>query len=133
MDDIRLFLGWGKILFLVGMMIYLVAALMSLGNFLTHVLRENPLGWAAESLVYAIIDIILAAGAFLCFMLSRQKLMVPFEDNDFAVLHRRLPLAIIAGVVFGAVVGGVLYMLAYVKVDELPSEYKGLPPPPPVQ
>jgi hypothetical protein len=133
MDDIRQFLGWGKILFLVGMIVYLVAALMNFVEALGHVLRGDWPGSVVDNIVWAIIDVILVAGAFLCYMLSRQKLMEPFEDNDYAVLHRRLPLAIIAGVVFGVVVGGVLYMLAYVKVDELPSQYKGLPPPPPVQ
>jgi len=119
------FLLWGKLFFLVGVMVYIVAALLSFANFIDYFIRGFPPNWAVASIVWAILEIMLAAGSFFCFLLARQKLQEPFEDNDFPTLHRRLPLAVLAGVVFGALIGGVLYMLAYVKVDELPEEIKG--------
>ena len=65
--------------------------------------------------------LVLSAGSFFIFMMSRWKLRGAFRRNDFLALQRRLIVACAAGTVFGLVFGGVFMLLAYIKVDELPS------------
>jgi hypothetical protein len=126
MADIRMFIRNGTFLFFAGAVVYFVVGLYGLGVAALDASNWWTAQRATDHLIGGLLALLLSGGSFICVLLSRQKLEGPLRRNDLGALHRRLATASAAGFLFGLVLGGLLLLLAYVKLEELPFVH---PPP----
>lgn len=122
--DIQRFIGAGELVLLAGGLVFFALALAAFGAAVLDTRHPWTAPHVADDVMWGILCIILSAGSFFCLVLSRRKLRGAFLRNDFTALHRRLVPACAAGLVLGLFIGGVLFFLAYIKVDELPAVQK---------
>jgi hypothetical protein len=116
-----MFIGAGEMMLLAGGVVFLAIAIMCFGAAIMDGRHTWTAARVADDVVSGLLGLVLSAGSFFIFMMSRWKLRGAFRRNDFLALQRRLIVACAAGTVFGLVFGGVFMLLAYIKVDELPS------------
>ena len=120
MADIRMFIRNGTFLLFAGSVVYFVLALYGFGIAALDAFNWWTAQRATDALIGGLLALLLSGGSFICVLLSRQKLEEPLRRNDLGALHRRLVFGAAAGLVFGLVLGGLLFYLASVKVEDLP-------------
>ena len=119
-----MFVRLGTLLFLFGAGVYFLAAVVSFASALGSAFLFWRLGRAIEAAVTGLLLLFLSAGSLFCWSLGRRKLVAAHRLGDHAALQRRLPAAILAGLVFGLVLGGFLLFLSYLRLEELPERYR---------
>jgi hypothetical protein len=115
-----MFIRNGTFLFFAGAVVYFVLALYGLGVAALDAFNWWTAQRATDHFIGGLLALLLSGGSFICVLLSRQKLEEPLRRNDLGALHRRLAAGSAAGFLFGLVLGGLLLLLAYVKLEELP-------------
>ncbi|MEM2869989.1 MAG: hypothetical protein QW379_06180 [Thermoplasmata archaeon] len=123
-EDVGFFIRLGILLFLIAAGVYFLAALISFASALGSAFLFWRVGKAIEAAVGGVVLLILSTGSLFCFSLGRSKLIVAHTEGDFPALRRRLLPAIFAGLLFGFVLGGLFFLLSFLKLEELPERYR---------
>jgi len=127
MADIRMFVCNGTFLFFVGACVYFILAIYGLGVAAVSAFNWWTFEKAVEHAIGGLVALLLSFGSFVCMLVSRQKLEEPLYRNDLGALHRRILPAMIAGFLFGLVLGGIFFFLVNIKLEELPFVHPAPP------
>ncbi|MGQ9582761.1 MAG: hypothetical protein ACUVV6_04510 [Thermoplasmatota archaeon] len=119
-----MFVSWGTRLFLLGAALYFLLSLFSFASALGSAFLLWRMGRAAEAAVSGLVLLLLSGAALYCFLLGREKLVGASRAGDYVALRRRLLPAVLAGLLFGLALGGILLLIGYIRVEELPERIR---------